>query len=432
MLLCIAGLFVHVSQGTAPACDTSKPSQDVCSDFCNYKCGFYNTSLGEDGHARNITLYRLTPTNVTGLRNKNTGDAPGDVSYYMSKKNLTQECASHPTSMGCLLDGQNLYGAFVVEVSSQYGPYQECNPAHVGRTPEDPLWKDTRQFVCDMDCFDPTYSGCPENPKYPHKNGTGWGGGYNCWCDGTRRHEKTVGREPMPFAHSYTPGPKWWPAVCSMDYAQLKTSACVAGKVYKQVRGWSFESTAAMACDACSKDVHCTGWATTDNRTAELFLGKLTPSGDACLGGAKYESKYHFGTIGQVGGLWYTTPVAGECAQGKPLGTDGCSWRMVSYQYKNASCVDKLVDGEVEAHGKACFNTCMQPLNRTSNCYLHCYRNTMIGDPSYNISAMKDDQIVKSFERGFADDRLCALVQPAHCSGPQCGPPSLDAGMIVI
>ena len=39
-----------------------------------------------------------------------TGDAPGDIGFLLSKKNLTQQCARDPTDFGCFLDGDNIYG----------------------------------------------------------------------------------------------------------------------------------------------------------------------------------------------------------------------------------------------------------------------------------------------------------------------------------
>ena len=68
-----------------PACDTSRPAAEVCEDFCTSKCSFYNASLRERGEPANITVYRITPNNVTGIQNKNTGNAPGDVSFYLGK-----------------------------------------------------------------------------------------------------------------------------------------------------------------------------------------------------------------------------------------------------------------------------------------------------------------------------------------------------------
>ena len=194
----------------------SRPAGEVCEDFCTSKCSFYNESLGETGQPTNITVYRITPKNTTGIQNKDTGDAPGDISFYLARKNLTQQCARDPTSFGCFLDGDNIYGKFVVEIDGQYGPYFECNPINVygdedgrrsitGEAAEwgetnypQPSFIDTRTFECGQGCLSPTKDDCH---IYKEVNGSqGFGGGYQCFCDGTARHNKTVGREAPPFA----------------------------------------------------------------------------------------------------------------------------------------------------------------------------------------------------------------------------------------
>jgi hypothetical protein len=96
-------------------------------DFCNYRCGFYNTTAGETGRPINLTVYRITPFNTSGIRNKNTGDAAGDVGFFLSRKNITQQCAKDPHSFGCFLDGDNMYGQFTVEVDGQWGPCKRAS-----------------------------------------------------------------------------------------------------------------------------------------------------------------------------------------------------------------------------------------------------------------------------------------------------------------
>ena len=160
------------------ACDISRPGHEVCEDFCTNKCSFYNESLGEKGEPENITVYRITPKNTTGIQNKDTGNAPGDISFYLARKNLTQQCALDPTSFGCFLDGDNIYGKFTVEIDGRYGPYFECNPINVyqeGAHPIEapttqveygesayprPAWIDTRTFECGQGCLQPTEDDC--------------------------------------------------------------------------------------------------------------------------------------------------------------------------------------------------------------------------------------------------------------------------------
>jgi len=68
--------------------------------------------------------------------------------------------------------------------------------------------------------------------------------------------------------------------------------------------------------------------------------------------------------------------------------------------------------------GKACFDTCPLPLNLISDCYLDCYKNTLLGDAAYNITAMTQKELVAPWEAGFAG--ACAPVTPGLCHGPQC------------
>ena len=99
----------------------------------------------------------------------------------------------------------------------------------------------------------------------------------------------------------------------------------------------------------------------------------------------------------------------------------GSTWRVVEATYRNASCVDKRVDAAVEAYGTPCFATCPHPLNRTSTCYLDCYKNTLLGDAEYNITAMPPHRIVDPWVAGFGVAEGCPEITPAPCRGEQCG-----------
>lgn len=433
------------------ACDISQPAAEVCEDFCTSKCSFFNATAGETGQATNITLYRITPKNVTGIQNKNTGDAPGDVSFFLGRKNITQRCAQDQAAFGCFLEGDNVYGKFTVEIDGKYGPYFECNPINVFNSEADrisavatpvqygaygqpiagfptPAWVDTRTFECGQGCLQPTAGDCHDRKQ---RNGTSsFGGGFDCWCDGTARHNQTVGREAPPFHGGGSPGPAWWVPQCRLGFYEASTPLreqpvrCVKGKALRTVQGWDFPSVTAAACDACTLDTRCNGWRTNDNRTATLLSGRVRPSrGEACIGGVKYVSSWggsSWGQAGDLGGSWYSTPLTAECAAGQPLGAGGCSWRVVEATYRNASCVDSLVDRAVERRGAVCLGACKQPLNRTGDCYLDCYKNTLLGDAVYNLSAMGREEIVAPWEGGFAPGG-CPAVQPSACEGPQCG-----------
>ena len=316
------------------ACDISQPAAQVCEDFCTSKCSFFNASAGETGQPTNITLYRITPKNVTGIQNKNTGDAPGDVSFFLGKKNIAQRCAQNPTSFGCFLDGDNIYGelgpprspdadpdhshspnlkqasspsrstggtdltssATRSTSSNRYATPRHATPRHAAlrhaapchATPRctkqeadrisaatthvehgaygqpmagsfgpTPAWVDTRTFECGQGCLQPTADNCHDREQ---RNGTSsFGGGFSCWCDGTGRHNKSVGREAPPFHGGSTPGPAWWVPQCKLGFYEARARLgeqpvrCVKGKALRTVQGWDFQSVSAAACDACTQ-----------------------------------------------------------------------------------------------------------------------------------------------------------------------------------
>ena len=406
----------------APTCNMSASADDVCAAFCSSQCSFYNTTSGEKGQPRNVTLYRVTPANVTGVANKNTADPPGDITFVISKKNLTQQCLHDPEGQGCHTDLQriDLYGEFTVEVDGQWGPYSMCNPAD--------SW-DTADWFCGQYCMQPTQAGCgPVDPDVS-SNGTGWMG-FNCWCDRTAR---TVGRVEAPGATGiHSNMPPGYPPQCAGGFAPMGNAtgqgqaACIdggAGVAPARVIGpaWSFESAASMGCQACFDDPSCTGWRSLDNVTVELFHTPLrnvsAPGGaSSCVGGARHRSHYggsnwyglvRMGGCGEHGctNIWYSTPETAECAPGAPLGTDGCAWRLIeTKQYVNATCVDKQADAAVEVHGKRCFDTCPQPLNRATDCYLDCYRNTLMGDAAQNLSAVDPDAMIAGWKTAFSEN----------------------------
>merc|ERR1712217_306113 len=105
-------------------------------------------------------------------------------------------------------------------------------------------------------------------------------------------------------------------------------------------------------------------------------------------------------------------------------GTNGCTWREVSSSYKNASCVNSKVDDAVEAYSAACFASCSQPLNRTSDCYLECYRRTLQGDAGHNITKMPTHLVTEPWSIAIKEDDPakggCPKLKPDPCHGEQC------------
>ena len=136
----------------------------------------------------------------------------------------------------------------------EHGAYGQPMAGSFGPTP---AWVDTRTFECGQGCLQPTADNCHDREQ---RNGTSsFGGGFSCWCDGTGRHNKSVGREAPPFHGGSTPGPAWWVPQCKLGFYEAKTRLgeqpvrCVKGKALRTVQGWDFQSVSAAACDACTQ-----------------------------------------------------------------------------------------------------------------------------------------------------------------------------------
>ena len=77
----------------------------------------------------NVTVFRITPANVTGLAQKDTGNAGGDAGFYagMMLIHLSQ-CEPPYTSWGCFLAENPVVTKFTLETDGVYGPYLKCTP----------------------------------------------------------------------------------------------------------------------------------------------------------------------------------------------------------------------------------------------------------------------------------------------------------------
>ena len=156
-------------------------SSVLCDEFCTGKCAFYNTTAEETGQPLNLSLF-ITPANVTGLRNKDTGDLLGDMEFVLpliwsgvqyaailSKNSTATEAAQSSCKKNGWLFGigaENLlYARFTVEsCDGQWGPYLACNPLYCDpktgacdyRGHNNPMvnlsspqvWQDTTDFHC--------------------------------------------------------------------------------------------------------------------------------------------------------------------------------------------------------------------------------------------------------------------------------------------
>ena len=130
MSLRLAALAAAVAVAQAAQCNSSESQTDAeveqtCASFCDGKCSFYNKSSAlpaDQAKPLNLTLYRITPQHVLGIANRNTGDPPGDVGFFLSRKTLAAECEKDPSNIRCFLAGIDIFGKFEVEMDGEFGP----------------------------------------------------------------------------------------------------------------------------------------------------------------------------------------------------------------------------------------------------------------------------------------------------------------------
>ena len=92
---------------------------------------------------QNLTLYRMTPSTVTDLDNKNTGDPPGDLCFNMDERAIPMTCRHVPAGSNggpdCegnnthswLLEKDLVYLQWEIEMDGNFGPVRasHCSDA---------------------------------------------------------------------------------------------------------------------------------------------------------------------------------------------------------------------------------------------------------------------------------------------------------------
>ena len=122
-----------------------------------------------------------------------------------------------------------------------------------------------------------------------------------------------------------------------------------------------------------------------------------------------------FGNSG--GGEWYSLTAADE----------GLHWRNASVvKAIDQACQARAFDGLVVSRGAACFEACPQPANRSSECWVDCFFETLLGPgaattlkpPGAQTGAMDVGHLADAWLSGLRHD------DPAKGGCPPCPPDS--------
>eukprot|EP00040_Diaphanoeca_grandis_P043524 m.9566 g.9566 ORF g.9566 m.9566 type:complete len:320 (-) comp7801_c0_seq1:165-1124(-) len=113
-----------------------------CAAYCSGKCPF-RPNISQP-IVESMTVWRITPWNVTDLPDHNTGDAEGDMGFLLSKYMRSSTCLPPYATQSCFLDDHPIVAQFEVEFDAEYGPYLHCNPTPIQDSP----YVNTSEFIC--------------------------------------------------------------------------------------------------------------------------------------------------------------------------------------------------------------------------------------------------------------------------------------------
>jgi hypothetical protein len=413
--LMLVRMFVLLALG-APA-GAALPSCTSCESWCTGHCAFAGPA--PLGQRQNITLYRMTPWNITDLSNKNTGDPAGDLLFNMFERSKALECRHlAPGSRGyqskCgggatpswLLHENLVYLQWVVEVDGKWGPYQPCNmniTTHSSGQLGDGKWHcEGARFHGNFSDNSSTSCDCPrtamsvgwenENSSLPEHFSRNRD--HNYWvspiCNATTRRLCSDHLQNFTSCMACIENRSNYETLrklnCSTGLIALGSRsqhqhgicpppkpACVGCKA--EFGRWCGSVRAAHNCTQCVDHIKrnlslitaaCGG---TKERALESWYS-LVYFGGWCSGPTLPDYDGNATWIGfqpntrllthKLGGSWFSTPSAGLCAPAaRPGDGSGCSWRPLQMKKAlNYSCLQSNVATAVRAHAPACFARC--------------------------------------------------------------------------
>lgn len=385
----------------------------------------------------NLTVYRITPRNYTGLRDMDSGDAAGDAFFGLYELSFPILCAN-PRGRhgpGCRnepilsIPGFNVYTKSVVEADARFGDYSQCNPN-----------PDTGVFECTH--FRGTQ--CWHEVPRLSKAFAGLCDPKRCKCDYV---EKIALGAQSVKGNVGPPNNGTLPPTCA------KSGGLVPVDGYA-LRGWAYKNesgtTAGECCTRCASETRrkllkCEGYTFVPDasgaatgrcsRFGFAYGSKREPGAQSAYampaaGGSDLQMIFH--ALGELstllGGNWYSTRAEGECAasgNGSTVGSD-CWWKLRAVdRVVNATCANGRVISQVLKTRPSCFEACPQPTNRSSTCWIRCLFETLTGNATRvpPVPPMSRDAIVQAFEGAFEPEAAGGCEQVPPCP-PPCKPPA--------
>eukprot|EP00658_Telonema_sp_P-2_P018667 TRINITY_DN17318_c0_g1_i4.p1 TRINITY_DN17318_c0_g1~~TRINITY_DN17318_c0_g1_i4.p1 ORF type:complete len:382 (-),score=67.16 TRINITY_DN17318_c0_g1_i4:76-1221(-) len=334
-------------------------------------------------HAQNLTVYHLNPLSAGELPvNMDTGDALGDLYFYLGQFLLPLECANATNRSRAHFDCDNperISNDLVVtqvdlEIDNRATGYSGCNICN-GTDPLSGKPCEVGKYICDCES---SFMGGP--PCDPSKVG--------------------VDNVTASFA---PPHPS---DQCKADFE--RTCGSVKTDEDKCWNCWKSNYNTSLKTNCAGPDAQV-----------------LCPNPwDFCKDGSPKVpwSCWETNIVRKTGGWWYSTQEEGHCdGTNKP----SCSWRTFGSRTINETCLRDTVASTVESHDKdGCFNGC-GVRNMSSSCWIGCFFDTLLGpEASTSYSKPLGGMAVEDVQRSWTD-----AFQPPEQGG--C-PPIRNSGVHAI
>jgi len=304
-----------------------------------------------------LTVYHLNPASAGAIpRNMDTGDALGDLYFYLGEFLLPIECLNVSAAKVSGFDCENperVAKDLVVTkvdmlVDTRSTTYSACNLCNG----TDPITKKScvpGEYVCD--CFSRNKS---------------------IACDHSRVGAESITDFFVPHVPTSKCAAKIT-ALCGEDLTDKKRcSACAKTHEAEML---------AASCSSFDIEFFCPN-------PYNTCRGDNPPRFDC----------YRSNIPRKTGGKWYSTLAEGECTNS----SGSCSWQVQSTKTVKEQCLKGRLMDTVEQHDQAgCFSAC-GVRNVTDTCWIGCFFDTLLGqDSAKSVTRPLAGMSVQAIERGW-------------------------------
>ena len=438
------------SVGISRADQQPLPLCTSCEEWCAGQCAFagpadYATGAPNSRLRQNLTLYRMTPSTVTDLDNKNTGDPPGDLVFNMDERAIPMTCRHVPpgsnggpdcegnNTHSWLLEKDLVYLQWEIEMDGNFGPYQECNLNltaggdhlwHCANGVARANWSDAKACSGQV-CARTNKAVGWQNENYTHAkiaptlsaecNATA-----HQLCSGTKANYSACAR--CISNHSSVlknHGKTCSPGMVEIDFCAPPPRPGVAcATKAPELFGWAKLTPAHECRVSLSKNSTVLRESCDEPELAYLHRqGNFCPlsawDGNAPINQTWIDGGWrpnHKSIVNTLAGSWFSTTTSGRCKEGHvPGDSSGCSWRPIGIRKAlNYSCLQANVAGTVIGHNPQCFEHCSDGKERDprppSDCWTLCFFNTFLGNTTLGLERMNRAPLVEAWDKSFASE----------------------------